>query len=251
MPPPANISAKHGCLAPETSEPMDAPALARLAEHNRLAISNRDRPIVTLCSGRPLPFVEAMCRLIGNSELPAIAENGVWLFHPSDNRHERDPAIRQDHLDAVRELERWVERTLGPKGVTIQPGKSCSVSLYHRDTEYLRTLEPMLKTACTACGWPFRISMTWLYINCDLEFVSKGSAVRRWIESTGIPREQLLGIGDTASDLAVREQVDSFACPANAQDDIKVRANFIAEQPEIEGVLEILEWARGAMGNRQ
>ena len=62
-----------GCLAPETSTPIDAPGLARIAEHNRLAQEAGDRPVVTLCSGRPEPFVEAICRTIGNRTLPAIA----------------------------------------------------------------------------------------------------------------------------------------------------------------------------------
>src|ERR1051326_3286879 len=87
-----------GCLAPEASHPMDAVGLARMAEHNRLAQERRDRPVVTLCSGRPEPFVEAICRLIGNSTVPAIAENGVWLFHPGRNGWDRDPAISATDL---------------------------------------------------------------------------------------------------------------------------------------------------------
>lgn len=257
MPPTAIICDIDGCLAPETSAPMDAHALARIARHNQHAIAARASadasasldsappPILTLCSGRPQPFVEAMCRLLGNSVLPAIAENGVWLYFPGENRHERDPRILPEHILAVHDLERWVEANLGPRGVTIQPGKAASVSLYHRDTGYLRTLVPMLETACAAVGWPFRVSMTWHYINCDLRFVSKGTAVRRWIEHTGIPRENLLGIGDTDSDLLVLEEVGSFACPANAQGNIKARADHVADGPEIEGVLEILEWANG------
>lgn len=247
-----------GCLTPETSAPMDAHALARIADHNHRAITARASaragaganvrcgqvpPILTLCSGRPQPFVEAMCRLLGNSTLPAIAENGVWLYFPESNRYERDPRILPEHVRAVHDLERWVETTLGPRGVTIQPGKSASVSLYHQDTAYLRALVPMLEAACAAVGWPFRVSMTWYYINCDLSFVSKGSAIRRWIEHTGLPREALLGIGDTDSDLPVLEEVGTFACPANAQERIRARSTYVAATPEIDGVLEILEWA--------
>ncbi len=244
MPPAAVICDIDGCLAPETSEAMDADALARLAHWNRNAIREGDRPIVTLCSGRPEPFVEAMCRLIANTRLPAIAENGVWLYMPDANRYERDPSITQSHLDAVHALESWARRELGPRGVTIQPGKSCSVTLYHEDTAYLRSLVPMLQTACRACAWPFRVSMTLLYINCDLAFVSKGTAVRRWIARTGIDRAHLLAIGDTAGDLVVRDEVARFACPANAQERVREQADFVAGKPEIEGVMEILEWAR-------
>ncbi len=244
MPPAAVICDIDGCLTPETSEAMDADALAELARWNRDAIREGDRPIVTLCSGRPEPFVEAMCRMIANTRLPAIAENGVWLYHPDTNRYERDPGITHEHLDAVHALESWVHKELAPRGVTVQPGKSCSVTLYHEDTAYLRSLVPMLQTACRVCAWPFRVSMTLLYINCDLEFVSKATAVRRWIAHTGIERKNLLAIGDTAGDLIVRDEVAWFACPGNAQDEVRARADFVAGGREIRGVLEILEWTR-------
>ena len=206
-----------GCLAPESSAPFDTALLARLAEHNRLAQEVGDRPVVTVCSGRPEPFAEAMTRLMGNRTIPAIAENGVWLFHPANNGWDRDPMIRPEHLAAVHEAAAWVERELGPRGVVMQPGKVASLSLYHRDTALLRTLEGPVRAEFERRGWPLRVSMTWLYINCDLEFVSKSTALDRLVAATGLRRERLAGIGDTAGDVAIAEHVSWFACPANAE----------------------------------
>src|SRR5262245_11585234 len=58
------ISDIDGCLQPESSGTMDLHELARVAEHNEQAAARRDRPLVTLCSGRPQPFVEALCKLL-------------------------------------------------------------------------------------------------------------------------------------------------------------------------------------------
>lgn len=229
-----------GCLSPEHSGPMDAGALSRIAAYNLGAQESGDRPVLTLCSGRPQPFAEAMCRLIGNRTLPIVCENGVWLYDPAANEYVMDPAITPEQLEIIAEATRWVRQELGPRGVTIQPGKAASISLYHADTSVLRGLAPEIERVFAREGWGLRVSMTWLYINCDLAHVSKGSGVRRFCERTGLGRDRLAGIGDTTSDLAIREHVAWFACPSNAQDELKQRADFVASKPEAEGVLEIL-----------
>jgi hydroxymethylpyrimidine pyrophosphatase-like HAD family hydrolase len=229
-----------GCLCPETTEALDGPRLERVAEHNRAAQSRRDRPVVTVCSGRPEPFVEAMCRLITNRTLPCVAENGVWLWHPADNRYDMDPRISSEHLRAVQEARAWVTEHLGPRGVVMQPGKSASISLYHPDTAFLRSLEPVVREAFTGHGWPFRFSMTWFYINCDLEIVSKATGLDRVMAAAGLARERIAGIGDTMGDLAIRERVAFFACPANADERVKAHADYVSPHAEVEGVLDIL-----------
>lgn len=233
-----------GCLAPEGSEAMDIESLAKIAEHNRLARERRDRPLVTVCSGRPQPYAEAMCKLIGNLWAPCVAENGVWLYHPGENLYLMDPAITAEDRRAVREAAAWLEETYGPRGVTQQPGKAAAVSLYHADTAYLKSIAPEIEREFERRGWPLRVSMTWLYINCDLKHVSKGTGLDRLIEATGVERERLAGIGDTTGDRPIRERVAWFACPANAQEEIKREADFVAGGREAVGVVEILQRAK-------
>jgi len=241
----AIISDIDGCLAPESSAPFDAGILARLAEHNRLAqrapLGKSDRPIITVCSGRPQPFAEAMCRLIANRTLPCIAENGVWLYHPDSNRYDMDPSITCEHVEAVEAARRWVRAELEPRGVSMQPGKSASISLYHESTPTLKAIEPMVRERFAREGWPIRVSMTWLYINCDLAHISKATALTRFCEQTGLGRDRLAGIGDTLTDVAIAERVAFFACPANAVAELKGRAAYVSPHAEAAGVVDIVE----------
>ena len=235
-----------GCLSPETSGPFDMESLAVIAEHNRRATRDRDRPVLTLCSGRPQPFAEAMCRLLHNTTLPVIAENGVWLWDPATNEFLMDPAITREHRAAVREAGAWLEEEFGRTlpnrmGVSQQPGKGASVSLYHPDAAYLRSICPRVTEEFARRGWPMRVSMTWFYINCDLEHVNKGTGIARLMERTGLKRERLAGIGDTLGDELIRERVAWFACPANAAAEMRERADFVASAAEARGVVEILE----------
>lgn len=230
-----------GCLGPERSEPLDAHLLAQIADYNRVAHERRDRPVVTLCTGRPHPFAEAIARLIGNTSLPIICEMGVWLWWGDGNRFERDPAITPDDLHALHQLTEWVEAEYGPKGVLQQPGKTGSTSLYHDDTDYLKSLMPALEAKIAAERWPFRVSDTWLWINLDLKHVSKATGIERFMAHTGLTRDRLAGIGDTMSDKAIRDHVAHFACPANARPEIKAHADLVSEHDEVAGVLDILE----------
>ena len=230
-----------GCVSPESHAPIDGHKLTRLAEHNQLALQQNDRPLVTLCSGRPIGFVEAMCRLIHNTRVPCIGENGVWMWLPDDNSFEIDPAITSEQLQIVHEASTLLRSQYEGEGVVLQPGKTAAVSLYHADTDYLRSIMPAISDEFARRGWPFRVSMTWLYINCDLQHVNKGTAIDRLLTRTGIDPAKTAGIGDTMGDRFIADRVAWFGCPANADAEIKQRADYESEFEEIDGVLDILQ----------
>ncbi len=229
-----------GCMSPESHALLNVAGITEVAEHNQQAVAQKDRPIVTLCSGRPIGFVECMCRLIQNSLVPCIGENGVWLWNPSDNVFECDSAITDEHFEMVSEARKMIRDRYGAQGVVQQPGKSASVALYHPDTEYLRSILPELGEEFQRRGWPIRVSMTWFYINCDLEHISKGTAIDRLLAQTGIAQGRIAGIGDTMGDRYIADRVAWFGCPANAKDEIKQRANYVSGRDEVEGVMDIL-----------
>ena len=229
-----------GCLASEAGGPLDLDRLAAVADHNDRAKRDRDRPIMTVCTGRPIPFADCMCRVIHNDVLPCIAENGVWLYDPSDNSWQMDPAITHDHRDAARDLERWLLDRYGDDGVTIQPGKAASVSPYHRDPEVLQRIQPEVAAQVEEQGWPFRVSATWNYINCDLKHVSKATGIRRWIAATGVDPDRLAGIGDTQGDRAIAESVAFFAAPANRDPSTDPWCDYTSAHEQVAGVLDIL-----------
>lgn len=220
---------------------MDTRSLLALSDHNTAAITRGDRPVVTLCSGRPQPFVEAICRVIANSTVPCVCENGVWVYDPRDQRFLIDPAITPDHRRMVREATLYVEREWLPQGVIIQPGKAASISLWHPDTPFLRSIMPQLEARFAKEGWAFRVSMTVEWINCDLTHINKATGIDRVLAMTGLRPERLAGVGDSFSDLPIAQRVAFFACPSNAAEAIKAHAAYVSPQREIAGVLEILD----------
>ncbi len=239
----AILSDLDGCLANERGGPFDLPRLAQLAEHNRLAQERGDRPVITVCTGRPQPFAEAMCRVLGNTTVPCVAENGVWLYHPGENRYEQDPSITAEHLEAVAAAERLLAERYAPRGVTQQPAKTASVTLFHPRKEVLFEIIDEVRGLLEDRGWPFRVAATTDYINCDLSHISKTSGLRRFFEATGFDPQRCLGLGDTTSDLPIADACGWFGCPSNAADALKRVADYVSDKPETEGVLDLLRHA--------
>jgi hydroxymethylpyrimidine pyrophosphatase-like HAD family hydrolase len=230
-----------GCLSPEDSVPMDVARLSRVAAWNDRINQGGTGPLLTLCSGRPLAFVEAMCRFLQNASWPCLGENGVWLYDPKQNLYLMDPTITDEHLAMVAEAARWTKQHFGPQGITLQPGKNASVTLHHSDTAFLERVCVQVRDEFSKRGWPFRVSMTWSYINCDLQHISKATGIQRLFERTGLTSSNAIGIGDTMSDKAIADNVDFFACPANAAEPLKQIADYVSPYSETEGVLDILE----------
>jgi len=229
-----------GCLGPESHHPLDAASLALLAEHNRRAIATRNVPIIALASGRPYPFVECLCRLMANTVVPCIAENGVWLYDPAQGDFLIDPDITPEDFASVNSLANWITRELAPKGVVMQPGKTASISIYHPDTDFLMSLMPVIAQISQANSWPIRVSRTVRWINLDLAHVSKATGIARLIARSGLKKDRLAGVGDSLSDLAIAERVAFFACPSNADEKLKPHAQYVSSHEEIEGVLDIV-----------
>jgi len=84
------------------------------------------------------------------------------------------------------------------------------------------------------------VSRTVAWINLDLAFVSKKTGIARLMQLCGLRKERLVGIGDTPGDIAIRESVGFFACPSNADPELKKVADFVSEHEELDGVLDVL-----------
>ncbi len=234
-----------GCLGDEHGGPLDLEPLQQIAAWNRIAESDRSRPVVVPCSGRPISYVEAIARHIACQTLPIIGEMGAWIYFPDVNRHELDPSITRGHREAVLAMEAFGRDVLAGEGVTMQPGKSASVTFWHEHTPHLRDVVfPRVERLVGERGWPFRVSMTVAYINCDLAHVSKGTAIDRFCAHTGIDPARLAGIGDTTSDLAIREKVAWFGCPENAQEELKPHADAVSNFQQVRGVVDLLNRIR-------
>src|SRR5437762_1553267 len=119
-----------GCITAGETAPIDLQVFQRLQELNRRAAVEPAVPALTLCTGRPEPYVELMTQAIGGY-LPAIWENGAGLYLPAAYRFKLHPLLDARRLEAFKQARALVAEVLVRPGLAQpQPGKEVSISLY-------------------------------------------------------------------------------------------------------------------------
>lgn len=238
------ISDIDGCLSPEESVAWDLEGFAALARKIRDSSQGAGTLApMTLCTGRPQPYVEVMMKLF-DTRAPAICENGAVLYSLHDNYARYAPGVTEEKLLGLRRLRAFIETELlpGHPEIVLQFGKEAQISVFCTQPEALAPLHRRIEEFVAGQGGPaLDISMSHYYLNISLAGVNKGRAIHWLLDELKIGREQAAGIGDTVGDLALRDAVGFFACPANAQPEIMEVADYISPYPLMQGVLDILE----------
>jgi HAD superfamily hydrolase (TIGR01484 family) len=236
------VSDVDGCLAPEESAAWDFRAFSRLAALARGDDGREPLPL-TLCTGRPQPYVEVLMKLL-DVRLPAICEGGAVLYALADNRSAYGPGVTPERLEELYEIRHFISSDLLPRyrDVVYQFGKEAQISLYAEDPARIPLLaEEVRRFAGRFTDDPVEVSATRYYLNVSLRGVDKGSALRRLLADLGIRRDEVASIGDTAGDLPLREESAFFGSPANATEEAKAHADYVSEHRDVHGLLDIIE----------
>lgn len=227
-----------GVLTGGEGRALDLGLLAKLAAMNRAARADASHPAVTLCTGRPAPYVEVMLQVI-DGHLPGIFENGAGLYVPAGYRFLVHPAVG-DGLEFKAARLRLEEGLVQTGLAFIQPGKDYSLSLFaHNPAETGRLAD----WAVTVLG-PLRDAVDLVYAASCLNVLPRGVDKGRGIEflaaQTGYALEEMLGVGDAEVDLPFLARVGYSAAPANANPEVKRRVQYVAPRPTAGGVRDIL-----------
>jgi len=229
-----------GCLTPGEGQPWNFEALKYIAQLNRKAQKDETALAVTLCTGRQEPYVEVLMQAI-DAHLPGIYENGGGLYFPREYRFVENPLITAEMREALAGIKTTLRREIVETGLGyFQPGKEVSLTLYpfaevsvHQ--LYLATVEAL---AICQAGYIAQESVS--CVDVVPKGVDKGTGVRWLSQETGIPLDQIGGIGDSASDLKFLSILGRSAAPANAADEVRVRVDYVSPYEDGDGVMDIL-----------
>lgn len=238
------ISDIDGCISPEESVPWDFdPFLEFCRLVHPAATGQGELPPMTLCTGRPQPYVEALCKIL-DIRLPVICESGAVLYTLKDNRSWYGPGVTADKVTGLRAVRCFIEDQILPQypGTLLQFGKEAQISVYSPKPEILPEIGKVIGDFANQRGGPeLIINASHYYLNISLGGVDKGSAIAHILEEFGIDRSQAAGIGDTVGDLPIRQNVGFFACPSNSVPAIKGVADYVSPYPMMQGMLDILK----------
>lgn len=229
-----------GVLTQAGGKALDLQLLQRLAGMNRAARDDPSRPAVSLCTGRPAAYVEAMLQAI-DGHVPAVFENGAGLYVPNDYQFLPHPALGDRiRLQAVR--QRLEEALVRPGQIVFQPGKEYSLSILASHPSQAGALRDQVATAlgplCEGVDLVYSVSC----LNVLPRGVHKGKGIEFLASQAGYTQEEMLGVGDSHVDLPFLTGVGYSAAPANANLDVKRVVQYVAPGSAADGVRDILDY---------
>jgi len=231
-----------GCLTPGEASPLDFSVLERLQEINRRAAVDPSVPGISLCTGRPEPYVELMTQAIGGY-LPAIWENGAGLYLPAEYRFELHPLLDGPRIEAFEQARGLVSEALIRPGLARpQPGKEVSISLYPTAASSIAEVEQVARRALEPLAGHYWVQRGLTCVEVLPEGVHKGVGAGWLLERLELRPEQALAIADSPGDLEIFDVLALGATPANGAAEVKAAADYVAPRNSSEGVLDILEW---------
>ncbi len=227
-----------GVLTGGEAQALDLPLLEELARMNRAARSNPELPAVTLCTGRPAPYVELMLQAI-DGHLPGVFENGAGLYVPENYRFLPHPELSNGNaMPAVRAR---LEDTVVQRGLAyFQPGKEYSLTLFAANPTKTDQLDAIAAQALGPLAREVHLVYSTSCLNILPRGIDKGRGIQFLARRIGIAPDQMLGVGDSNVDLPFLEIVGHSAAPANANRAVRDLVQYVSPHETSNGVRDIL-----------
>jgi hydroxymethylpyrimidine pyrophosphatase-like HAD family hydrolase len=229
-----------GVLSPGEAAPFDFAVLQRLAEFNDRARHDPHHPAVTLCTGRPAPYVEVLMQAI-HGFYPAIYEHGAGLYVPAPYGFKAHPALTPVMQVQLMELHARLHDALVATDLAyFQPGKSASLSLFACPGVPMHEMARTAERLARQWGDAFLVEAGATCVNVMVRGLDKAEGVRWLSRETGIPLHVMAGVGDATGDIPFMQLVGWSAAPANAQASVKQMVRYTSPYEDGRGLMDIL-----------
>ena len=229
-----------GVVSRGEAAPLDFAVLQCLAEFNDRSHQDPSYPSVTLCTGRPAPYVEVLMQAIHGFS-PAVYEHGAGLFIPEPYGFKWHPALTPATQAQLMKLQATLHQALVATGLAyLQPGKSASLSIFAHPGISLQELSRQASRLAREFGNTFRVEVGATCVNIMVRGLDKAAGVRWLARETGIPLRHMAGVGDARGDLKFMRLLGWAGAPANAHASVKQAVHYTSPYDNGQGLVDIL-----------
>jgi len=229
-----------GCLNDGKHIGFDLDALAEVRQRIR-ALNDRG-VILSLCTGRPQPYAEAMAQVL-DLHTPIVCEHGAMVFDPKTEQV--FPMLAPHGQQEIAALRRHLKTIVGVENNhTFEPGNEFGLcitgpGIIGCSYDEIRMIKDEYLAKCPG------FDINWAFSNCAIDISPKGIGKQSgaaWVlDRLGIKQSATYAIGDSAGDLGVLSFVNHSLCPANAAQKVRDICDFTAKESTTRGVVEILD----------
>ena len=236
------VSDIDGCLS-EPYQAMDLGSLNTLATFAQRGGTVRHDPVIpalSLCSGRPMPYVECLTQLLGIS-VPVLFESGGGIFDAASSRVMWSPHLTKEVESQVREVTNWFEKECVPgTSMIVDYAKRAHAGIIGPDPDEIIQAIPKVQAFVEASGLNFSVLPTYLSIDVVPPGITKEEGMQWLAELVNVDLSEIAYIGDSKGDLGALEIVGASFAPGNAKDVLKERVDHVT-LPHAPGVLQALK----------
>lgn len=231
-----------GCLTGGGTERFPLEFFRFIQEWNQKAEREPSFPPITVCSGRPQPYVEAILQAIGGFK-PAICESGGVFYELPTRTMLINPAFtkgwERKYLNLLENVKKQFINSRRP--IVIEPGKYTEVTIIPYTPLNVDSIWDEAKEFIKPFTPDFRPTRTRSVINFSTRIIDKGIGVKWLAQKLGIDCAEIAGFGDAPGDVPFLKEVGFSGCPANAMPEVKPVCNFVSNAEYYNGFLEFLK----------
>jgi len=225
-----------GCL----TKPFHTPNWDHISEIRKLNAQSREDdtvPPISICSGRPLPYVEAVAQWL-DIRVPVVFEN-AGLYELSTYNIEVAPVFDERAKEEVADLKSWLRSEIIPRypGMELEFFKLMDAGLIHVDKEVIDDAYPRIVDHISDAFERFEAHKTDISINIILKENNKRDGIRMLCKSLDIEPSEVAYIGDSSGDIPGLQLVGHAFAPKNAISPVKE----VAEEVDFEITEAVVE----------
>lgn len=226
-----------GCVSHPFVSP-DWEAISKIKELNQRSRKEAAIPALTICSGRPFPYVEAVAQWL-DVDIPMVFESGGGMYDFKTNEITWNPYFDDEAKAAVAEIKDWMNGTLikNYKGTYPEFAKYTDVGLVNQDSSKVALMHEEILNYVPERYPMFEVHATDISVNIILKKANKGVGITLLCEMLGLDLDEVAYIGDSSGDVPGLQIVGKSFAPLNAKSFVKDTVDQVTKEAT-EGVLE-------------
>ncbi len=229
-----------GCL----TYPFETPEwelITRLREYNKLSRIDPTVPALTICTGRPQPYVEAVAQWL-DIEFPVIFESGGGLYKPRINELHWSPFLTDEMIAKLEDIRNYVTLEILPDypHSFLEYSKHTDVGVVSAHYSEIQEIYSRIKKYVLDRYTEFEIHYTEVSCNVITKACNKGAGVAFLSDVTSISTSQMAYIGDGTNDIPALKKVRRPFAPQNAREETQKVAEVL-DVPTTSAVVKAYE----------
>ncbi|HBX66384.1 MAG: hypothetical protein CL670_15265 [Balneola sp.] len=230
-----------GCISHPFISP-DWEAISKIKELNIRSKEVEEIPALTICSGRPFPYVEAVAQWL-DIDTPMVFESGGGMYDIKTNEITWNSHFDDQAKLAVTEIKEWIDNTLikNYKGTYPEFSKYTDAGLVNPDPAKVAHMHEEILNYIPERYPMFEVHATDISVNIILKKANKGEGITNLCELLNLDLSEVAYIGDSSGDLPGLKIVGKSFAPINAKSFVKDTAEIVTKETTA-GVLEAYEY---------